>query len=89
MQHVSSTVLAVRDDCIAQPPQLELIGHSIVSLLYLITAICLLPSVLIAHQYGKIVLCLKVENLPAFLIFLHIFCRHVPQILTRIHIMQE
>lgn len=29
MQHVSSTMPALRDECLTQPPQLELVGHSI------------------------------------------------------------
>jgi hypothetical protein len=30
MQHVASTA-PMRDECLTQPPQLELVGHSIVS----------------------------------------------------------
>lgn len=36
MPHVGSTVPTVRDDCLAQPPQLELVGHSIVSSFYFV-----------------------------------------------------
>ena len=31
LQLVASTMSAMRDECLTQPPQLELVGHSIVS----------------------------------------------------------
>ena len=46
-QHVSSNIPAVHDECLTQPPQLELVGHSIVSGLFSCFKVIMLNSKLV------------------------------------------
>lgn len=77
LQHIASIIPAIRDECLRQPPQLELVGHSIVSAL---------GSRFSDVHRGLVCTELAMEG---FLAFFQSFCRHVHQILIKVHIMEE
>ena len=78
LQLGASNMPAMHDECLTQPPQLELVSHSIVS-----------ASGSRFSDYtvwGLIVTELAMEG---FLAFIQLSCRHVHQILIKIHFMEE